>query len=355
MNFTFHLTEQCNMDCSYCIREKRSHAMTRETLKAACDLAFSIGERAGICFFGGEPLLERESIAWALAYCAARSAETGKPFFSKMTTNGTLLDASFLELAKRHRMEIGISFDGTVQDICRRYADGRGTLRDMERISGELLREMPGSYAMMTIAPQAVHRYAEAVRYIYGLGFRKVTATIAYGGRVHWTDAHLKILRDELEKLADFFEELTAAGEYFFFSPFDSKIRECISGMNPSERCHLGFRQMPVAVDGKIYACTQFIGDEAYCLGDVFCGISAEKQAMLAKRNSIPDECRECALLHRCTNSCGCMNRMETGDERKVSPLQCTYERMLIEVSDALAERLCERDARKFQQRFAPR
>lgn len=355
MNFTFHLTEQCNMDCGYCIREKRSRSMSEEILKAACDLAFSKGNSAGICFFGGEPLLERGLIEKALDYCAERSAETGKPFQCKMTTNGTLLDEAFICRAKKAGMSIGVSFDGLAQNACRRYADGSESFADMERISKMLLQEMPDSYAMLTLAPQAVHQYADSVKYLYDLGFRKVTGTIAYGRRVHWTDAHLEILQVELKKLAEFYSMLIEKREYFFFSPFDSKIRECISGMNPSERCHLGFRQMPIAADGKIYACTQFIGDDAYCLGNVFDGINTEKQAALSRRNATPAVCKECALNTRCTNSCGCMNRMETGDENQVSPLQCTYERMLIAVCDALAEALFQKDPELFQKRFALR
>ena len=59
MNLTLHLTDNCNMDCSYCIREKCPRDMTEDVLLAACDLAFSRGQRAGLCFFGGEPLLKK--------------------------------------------------------------------------------------------------------------------------------------------------------------------------------------------------------------------------------------------------------------------------------------------------------
>ena len=46
MNLTLHLTENCNMDCTYCIREKCPKDMTEDVLLAACDLAFSKGKRA---------------------------------------------------------------------------------------------------------------------------------------------------------------------------------------------------------------------------------------------------------------------------------------------------------------------
>ena len=99
MNLTLHLTDHCNMDCAYCTREKKHVRMSEEVLHAACRLAFSAGTHGGLCFFGGEPLLEQDLIYEALDTCAALSAETGKPTQYRMTTNGTLLTESFLARA----------------------------------------------------------------------------------------------------------------------------------------------------------------------------------------------------------------------------------------------------------------
>ena len=112
------------------------------------------------------------------------------------------------------------------------------------------------------------------------------------------------------------------------------------------------FSCISVAPDGKIYACTQFIGDAEFCLGDVFSGIDKEKQKQLAMRSGVPETCRECALRKRCTNSCGCLNRLETGTENTVSPLQCTYEQMLIALADETAERLFAENEEAFRKRY---
>ena len=109
---------------------------------------------------------------------------------------------------------------------------------------------------------------------------------------------------------------------------------------------------MPVTPDGSLYPCTSFIGDEYYLLGNVFEGLNQAKVTEIAKRASTPETCKNCPLVKRCTNSCGCANRMNTGDENKVSPLQCTYERMLIEASDALGEELYQLDPVKFMRTF---
>lgn len=352
MNLTLHLTEGCNLRCRYCVREKQPQRMREDVLYAACDLAFSSGKHAGLCFFGGEPLLERDLILKAIDYCTRRSEETGLPVQYKMTTNGTLLDAEFLALARKVRMGIGLSFDGTAQDLCRCTADGQGTFALLEEKAKLLLQYLPDACAMMTVAPEAAGEYAASVRYLRGLGFRQISAVPAYGKNVHWTDEAFTVLSEQLREAAAFYEAQFLAGTPFFFSPLDSKIRDCISGQNPAERCHLGFRQMPVNVDGKIYACTQFIRDTEFCLGDVFGGIDYTRQKQLAARHATPETCKACALRHRCTNSCGCTNRLETGDENRVSPFQCSYERMLIGLADEVADRLYAAEPVRFRTRF---
>lgn len=352
MNLTLHLTDNCNMDCIYCIREKCPKDMTEDVLIAACDLAFSKGQRAGLCFFGGEPLLKKNLIYKALDYCEEKSGKTGIRFDCKMTTNGSLLDDEFLKRAVKARMGIGLSFDGRAQDICRFFAGGKPTSSVVEEKARLLLSYMPEASALATIAPQAVPYYAESVKYLHELGFKHLSFVIAYGRKVNWTDEDLDTLRDQLEKTCGYIKELFIRGDKVFIGPIYSKISECIRDKNPAERCHLGVRQMPVTPDGSLYPCTSFIGDEDYLLGNVFDGINEAKVIEIAKRSSTPETCTGCDLVKRCTNSCGCANRMNTVDENKVSPLQCTYERMLIEASDKLGEELYQTDPERFAEVF---
>ena len=195
--------------------------------------------------------------------------------------------------------------------------------------------------------------WLDAYPTLHDLGFKNVSFVIAYGHKVNWTDSDLDALRVQLEETAAYLKELFLKNEKFYMSAIDSKIRDCIRGKNPAERCHLGTRQMPVTPDGTLYPCTSFIGDEKYILGNVFDGINEEKVIELAKRSATPETCKECDLVKRCTNSCGCANRMNTGNENQVSPLQCTYERMLIEISDNLGEELYQIDPERFAKEFA--
>lgn len=340
------------MNCIYCTRDKASCDMSEETLINACNLAFSKGKSAGFSFFGGEPMLKKELIIKAIEYCKEKEKQTEKKFRCKMTTNGSLLDKDFLAYALMSGLEIAISYDGSAQDICRKFADGSNSSIIIEEKAKLLLSYMPDSYVMLTLAPNACKELYKSVKHLYDIGFRKISATPAYGKNVNWTDEDISVLESELKKTAEFYSNVFKKDIRLFFAPFDSKINACIKGTSPKDHCQLGIRQMTVTTDGKLYPCTQFIGKEAFCLGDVVNGVDKEKQHALSFIDTTPAECKECDLKNRCTNSCSCANIMETGELNRISPMQCTYERTLIKICDDMAERLYSEYPEQFQKRF---
>ena len=115
MHLTLHLTDACNLRCTYCYVRQDTHAMTPDTAKAAIDLAAADPGHHGIIFFGGEPLLQRQLI-YDTVYYAEALGLPGK-FHYKITTNGTLLDQEFLEFSKQHQVFIALSHDGTAQEL----------------------------------------------------------------------------------------------------------------------------------------------------------------------------------------------------------------------------------------------
>ncbi len=353
MNLTLHLTDNCNMRCSYCIHEKICHDMSEQTLIAACDLAFSKGNKVGLSFFGGEPMMKKNLIIKAIEYCKGKEKQTGKKPLFKMTTNGTYIDSAFVDYALASGLEIALSFDGTAQNISRKFADGSNSFTVVEEKAKLLLKKMPSAYAMLTLDPKAVEELYNSVIYLYNIGFRKISAVLAHGKNVQWTDEHLRKLENELGKLADFYSDIIINDkERLFFSPFDSKIRYFAVGKSSKDNCQPGIRQLAVSTDGRLYPCNQFIGNENYRLGDVYSGVDIAKQLAATKLDTTPDICKGCALCNRCTNSCSCANILETGHINQISPLQCSYEKMLINIVDKMADSLYKTHPDKFLKRF---
>ena len=353
MNFTLHLTADCNLACRYCYETHGRAHMTEETAKKAVDLAFSCGhEKNGFSLFGGEPMLERATVESVCRYAVEKARATGTEVRFKMTTNGTLLDEPFLRFANEHHLEIALSHDGLLQDVQRVTRDGSPTMQRLEPIIELLLRYQPNAVAMQTVMPSTVDRMADSVEWLYRRGFSRINTAIDYRLNAGWDDDSMAVLKTQYARIADLCEAHFDDARPLQYLNFLSKIAAYLND-RPCMECKLGLRQPSVAPDGSIYPCNQFLNLEAYKMGDVFYGIEKEKQLAIYRASLDPEpDCEGCAIADRCRHHCACLNFSLTGKMHEVAPVQCEHERILIPIADALAERLYERKSARFLENY---
>jgi uncharacterized protein len=227
--------------------------------------ALELGSRlnsgsCGIVFFGGEPLLCKGLIRELVACGRDLERYRAGRFHFKVTTNGTLLDAEFLEFAMREDVFVALSFDGTqaVHDAHRRTAGGAGTFELLLPRLRLLLAARPYSSVMMVVNPDTAAHLTESVEFLLEEGARYLILSMNHAGT--WTEEALEILRAEYEKLAQRYIAWTRAGRKFYLSPFEVKLSSHINRhCYQKERCELGRRQFSVDPDGWLYPCVQFV------------------------------------------------------------------------------------------------
>ena len=338
MKMTINLTEKCNMVCDYCYYQLKGHiSASFETVKAAIDMSVRQDESTGICFFGGEPLLEKGLIEAAISYTQSIREKTGHKFYYKMTTNGTLLDEAFLQMAKKIYLVIAVSHDGLMSVGGRRY--GADDL-DAEKLR-MLLHYLPYAITLTVVNPLSVQSFADSVEWLFGQGFRYLMTSPAHGAHIPWDETSCALLQEQYEKIARLYIQWTEEGKKFYLGAFETKIASHIKGEEYVQKsCHIGRDQISVAADGKIYPCVQFVGTPEFCIGDVWQGIDSERQQLFAAHHCGSSLCSGCAISKRCIHTCGCMNRLDTGSVDQVSPFQCRHEKMLITIVDRMAEKL---------------
>ena len=205
MDLTLHLTEACNLRCQYCYHPKSLKTMTEETLRSALALS-GPSDRAAVSFCGGEPLLARSLILEAFAECDRIRRDTGRHFTFQMTTNGTLLDEEFLQIARERGMIIALSYDGLAQDRNRRAAGGEGTAALVESKIPLLLQYLPYAPVMMTVSPACADLLADSVRrFVEADGFRYVLFNPAFGPGISWTERDLAVLAEQYRHLGELY------------------------------------------------------------------------------------------------------------------------------------------------------
>jgi uncharacterized protein len=355
MHYTLHLTNSCNMACKYCyVNHENIQLMNFETARKAVDMASrNKGTPTGIVFFGGEPLLCKDLIYEIVEYSHWKEKETGCMFYFKITTNGLLLDETFMGLSIKENIFIALSHDGIreAQDKYRLDLRGDGSFSRLSEKIDLLLLKRPYSPVLMTINPETADFYTDSVIYLYEKGFRYIICSLNYGAV--WTEKNMRILKKQYERLSQFYYERTLAEDKFYLSPFEVKISSHINEDSYChERCELGKRQISVAPDGSFFPCVQFVGDNNYCIGHVTTGIDENRRHRLYQLNEAEKEsCKECAIRKRCNHYCGCMNRQATGCLDKVSPVLCAHERLLLPIADRLAEKLYKKRNAMFIQK----
>ena len=342
MNLTLHLTYNCNLNCRYCFVEHSNARMEKETAFAAARFAMKDCVSSGLLFYGGEPLLERKLIEETIVYCKELSKKTGHSFHYKTTTNGTLLDESFILAAKKWGLMFGFSHDGPAQDICRVFHDGRGSADNLEQTIPLLLKHHPYAIGMSVMDPSSIHHASGTVKFLFEKGFRYITQNLNYSPEARWTNKHFAILKKEYEKMADMYINWTRAEEKFYLSPFDLKIISHIKGKNyVTDRLMHANSQLAVAPDGNIYTSSKYVGNPTFEIGDVFSGIdSVKSEKTYNMLDIIPEPCTRCALSPRCNYMFEGIPAKGDGSVREISPAQCAHEQLLAPIADYVAETL---------------
>jgi uncharacterized protein len=355
MHYTLHLTNKCNMACTYCyVNHENAQKMSSETARKAVDLASQNQKSStGIVFFGGEPLLCRDIIYETIEYCRWKEKHSNCMFYFKITTNGLLLDQDFMDISMKEDIFIALSHDGVKDAHNKHRLDTAdiGTFDILDSRIDLLLSHRPYAPVLMVVNPDTGEYFADSVEYLYEKGFRYIICSLNYSA--NWTEKDMKTLRKQYERLSDFYYKRTLAEDKFYLSPFEVKISSHINRDSYChERCELGKKQISVAPDGLLYPCVQFVGDSSYSIGSVDKGIDRERQKELYELNEEEKEsCKDCALRKRCNHYCGCMNKQSTGSIDKVSPVLCAHERLLLPVADRLAEKLYKKRNAMFIQK----
>ena len=151
------------MRCSYCYAPPRdSLPMSEETGRKAMEFGSKNSSGScGIVFFGGEPLLQKDLMKSLVACGREMERLQAGRFHFKTTTNGLLLDESFLEFSLRNDLLIAMSFDGVreAHDQHRRLCNDTPSYDILVEKLRMLIEARPYASVLLVINPDTVSSY----------------------------------------------------------------------------------------------------------------------------------------------------------------------------------------------------
>lgn len=342
-----NIAHTCNLTCSYCFAGQGSYKgdtalMPYETGKAALDLLVRMSGRRRnleVDFFGGEPLLNWQTVKRLVAYGRSIEKEYSKNFRFTLTTNGMLVDDDVIDFCNREMHNVVLSLDGRkeVHDRFRVDRAGRGSydkivpgFQEFVRRRGDQNYYIRGTYTRHNLD------FLNDVKHMADLGFTQLSMepiVTAPDDPEALRPEDLPVLYEQYEQLAVEMLKRKREGKGFDFYHYliDLENGPCL--YKRLGGCGSGTEYLAVTPSGELYPCHQFVGDAGFLMGNVWDGVTRPDlfdEFKACGLSSRPD-CYECWAKLYCAGGCAANAYHASGDINGIYEYGCDLFRKRLE------------------------
>lgn len=353
-----HIAHDCNLACQYCFAEEgeyhgRRALMSFEVGKKALDfLVHNSGNRINleVDFFGGEPLMNWEVVKQLVAYGRSLEEPFHKKFRFTLTTNGILLNDEIQEFLNKEMSNVVLSIDGRkeVHDRMRPFRGGQGSydviVPKFQKLAES--RNQMNYYVRGTFTRNNLD-FSEDVLHLADLGFEQISIEPVVA-----EDAEPYAIREEdVPGIKEEYDKLAAAllkrqkegkGVNFFHFMIDLAGGPCVA--KRLSGCGSGTEYLAVTPWGDFYPCHQFVGEEAFLMGNVDEGITNTKVRDDFKCCNVyaKEKCRDCFARFYCSGGCAANSYHFHGKIDDAYDIGCELQRKRIECAIMIKAALAE-------------
>ena len=344
------LTNQCPLACKYCFVNQNVERMSYQTALDSANFLIRNSKETGftpsITFFGGEPLLEWNSIIVPLTNYLRN--EYKQPFNISITSNCVLMTEDKLKFMKENNIGLLFSIDGDkkTQDINRPFHNGNGSFDTLEPKIDSILKYFPNMTFRATIhKPTSKHTFHN-MKFAIEKGY----SNMFFIPNVFddWTEEDKAVLKEQLSLFGDYFIGMARKGKIIRLNNLDRifpKILEINNAYKKnldrpilSHKCGLGTGSgASISPNGKIYACQEMVtNDDVFLIGDIYNGDDLEKRKQLASLfNSQKvyglNDCKDCKFDKICDGACVANNYLWSKDLNRIPDMYCYWQQILLD------------------------
>lgn len=343
----------CNLRCEYCFADggtynTRAMNMPPEVAERAID--FLIAKSASrrnleVDFFGGEPLLNMETVRRTIEYARSREKEAGKRFRFTITTNAYALDRETAEYLNREMYNVVLSIDGrkSVHDAVRRTAAGGDSFdRSLENALAFRSVRGDGQYYVRGTYTARNKDFCADVVAMNDYGFDQISVEPVVLPETHplaLKESDVPALEREYEKLAAVYLERRQTDKWFNFFHFMLDLDDGPCESKRMAGCGAGNEYVAVNPNGDIYPCHQFDGDEKFRMGSVNDGSFDTDIARFFAENNLTKKlaCLNCWAKYYCSGGCAANAIRYGGGIDKPNAVSCALMKKRIECAIAVS------------------
>lgn len=344
-----NVAHTCNLSCEYCFASQGKYngdraIMSVEVGQRAIDFLL---EHSGhhrnldIDFFGGEPLMAWKVVKQIVAYARSKEQEYKKNFRFTFTTNGMLLDDEVTEFLNQEMYNVVLSLDGRkdVHDKLRTTVTGKGSYDHIVPKFQRFVQQRGDKeyYVRGTFTGNNVD-FTNDIFHIADLGFDKLSMEpVICDPREPYalTEKDLPEIYHQYEILANEMIKRNEQGTGFTFYHYMLDLSDGPCIQKRITGCGSGTEYLAVTPWGELFPCHQFVGDEAYSMGNIWEGITRPDLQCQFKENSCysKPECKECWAKLYCSGGCPANALHATGSINGIYEFSCDVFRKRVECS----------------------
>lgn len=323
-------SEGCNLRCKYCRQHTSSsyRNLTNAEIRQAVTDFFSYSDTLNsVVFYGGEPLLNKEGVKYALQYISAINPDVK---FS-MITNAILCDDDTAKMLADYHVDVIVSADGCQEyhDTARVYETGGPSYEDT--IKGYWKLKNAGCVVGIscTIGPHNEKHFNELVNWMIELHPNSAWFGLPHGSQ----DNYAMGLEDAdctHKNLLASFPVLREDGVSLL--QVEKKIRDLLMNNIIAYDCKACKNRLVACPGGRYGVCEGAVTDQTMFFEKIEDAISISRKFQ-DTTPLVVETCRECIAQRICGGGCPYDKILRYQKTSVSDPYHCTFVRKLVTYS----------------------
>jgi len=336
-----HITNACNLRCTYCFVRKSDDVMDKATGAAAVQAVFEAARRHGfravkLKYAGGEPTLHFGLLRHLHEQAVERGHRDGVVVEEVVISNGVALTDAMLDFMRENGITLSISLDGLAagHDRQRMFVNGRGSVAYVLRGIERALAHDVQPHLSITVTRHNIAGLAEIVQFALArqLYFNLNLYQEHEAGVSH---PELRAANDEL--IAGLRQALAVIeAQLPPYNVFTALLDRTNLAAPHAKACGVGEHYLVIDHRGRVSRCQMELDNPITDVhqGDVLQAIQLyEEEAPF--RNiaaEAKEDCRRCPWRYVCAGGCSLMTYRSAGRSDVRSPYCDVYRALLPEI-----------------------